>query len=344
MSEIIRLNQILEKFRQNGIVTASLVSIFSILFVASHFFGGPESDLLLWGALDPFKVWQGEYYRLITCIFLHYGWLHIFFNGYATLALGRSLEPLIGWFRFLLVFFVSGLSGSLVSLLFSKGISVGASGSIFGLIGTGIAIEYFATGLKSRRFLTLAFINLLIGFMIPYIDNAAHIGGCIGGLIVTFFLLNKIRPRFSVKVIRFSAFVCTTGYLFLTIIAIRPEFHAEKILGRIVYEIDRKDFSLETDSLATTMRGFSGLYASSALSGTYYFYLGKLLIKQGDIEGAIKSLETGLFANSKSQDLYDMLYKIYLSMGDLARLNQLLHLAKSNNIKIKDFPTTRRKL
>lgn len=148
-------------------------------------------------------VWQGQYWRLVTSMFLHADFLHIVLNGWALFQLGALFESWMGSSRTLLVFFVTGIAGSLASAVISKVPSVGASGAIFGLLGALIAIL-----LRRRSALTpqgksilmqlvfWAAINVIIGFSNPVIDNAAHLGGCAAGLLLG-FLLPPPRPLFE---------------------------------------------------------------------------------------------------------------------------------------------------
>jgi rhomboid protease GluP len=144
---------------------------------------------------------RGEYYRLLSAMFLHAGLFHIGFNAYALYALGPETERLYGTPRFLALYFISGLASSIASYALTPSDGVGASGAIFGLIG-GLAAFYYTSrrllGEIARRqigsLITVIMINLFIGFSTPRIDNTAHIGGLIGGALVGWL----IAPRFEV--------------------------------------------------------------------------------------------------------------------------------------------------
>ena len=144
---------------------------------------------------------HGEYYRFLTAMFLHGGWLHIGFNVYALYALGPEAERIYGTARFLALYFISGLAGGVASYALNPSPAVGASGAIFGLIG-GLAAFYYVSrrllGEVSRQqlgsLITVIMINLFIGFSTPVIDNTAHIGGLIGGAAVGWLL----APRFAI--------------------------------------------------------------------------------------------------------------------------------------------------
>jgi rhomboid protease GluP len=130
----------------------------------------------------------GEYWRLVTPIFLHGGLLHFLFNMYALYNLGREVEAFMGTARFVLLFFYAGVAGTVFSLLFTPNPSLGASGAIFGLIGAQGVFLYRNRklfGERGRRglqqIIMIALINLAIGLQ-GNIDNWAHLGGLLGGL------------------------------------------------------------------------------------------------------------------------------------------------------------------
>jgi rhomboid protease GluP len=161
----------------------------------------PSDYLFAMGAKVNAAIAAGEYYRLLTAMFLHGGLLHIAFNAYALYVLGPEAERIYGTARFLALYFIAGLAGSVASYALTASNSVGASGAIFGLIG-GLAAFYYASrrllGEISRqqlgRLITVIMINLFIGFSSPMIDNTAHIGGMVGGAAIGWLL----APRFTV--------------------------------------------------------------------------------------------------------------------------------------------------
>ncbi|HVR94996.1 MAG TPA: rhomboid family intramembrane serine protease [Thermoanaerobaculia bacterium] len=162
--------------------------------------GVPEDQVLIdLGANHPELVLQrGEWWRLVASMFLHGGLMHLFLNGWALYQLGGLFEAWLGSTRLLATWFLSGIAGSLASILFTRSLSVGASGAIFGLLGALIAFlvrrrDVLNSGAKSLlgQLVLWAVINVVFGFSVPRIDNAAHLGGFAAG-----FLLGLIlRPR-----------------------------------------------------------------------------------------------------------------------------------------------------
>ncbi len=133
----------------------------------------------------------GEIYRLITCMFLHGSIMHLICNMYALYVLGSQVERYYGTLKFLIIYFISGILGSLFSCVFmsSYTYSIGASGAIFGLLGS---IAYFTYNYRATlqsllrgQVMPAIIVNLLIGFIVPGIDVTAHVGGLIGGILVS---------------------------------------------------------------------------------------------------------------------------------------------------------------
>ncbi|MDD6272529.1 MAG: rhomboid family intramembrane serine protease [bacterium] len=136
-------------------------------------------------------VQNGEFYRLFTCMFMHANLIHLAFNMYALYVLGPQVERYYGKYRFIAIYLVSGILGSLFSGVFMSEytLSLGASGAIFGLLGSIAYFTYYyrATlqGLLRSQVMPVILINLLIGFAMSNIDVMAHIGGLIGGVLVS---------------------------------------------------------------------------------------------------------------------------------------------------------------
>jgi rhomboid protease GluP len=179
-----------------------ILATFLLETLKMWFSGSGQTEVLVQlGANVTLLVAGGQYWRLFTSMFLHVGILHLLFNGYALAVIGADLERLLGWGRFLVLYLLSGLFGSLASYAFNRGISAGASGAIFGLIG-GLA-AFFALHRQQlgtwgkQRLANIAFLivlNLFLGFTLPGIDNMAHLGGLLSG----FSLGWALAPRYRI--------------------------------------------------------------------------------------------------------------------------------------------------
>ncbi|MGM9881760.1 MAG: rhomboid family intramembrane serine protease [Bacilli bacterium] len=174
------------------IITYTIMVICVVIFALMYVLGnGSESTetLIKFGAnFGPYTK-SGEYYRLFTSMFLHIGIIHLLCNMYSLNVIGREVESLFGKWKFLIIYILSGLCGSMLSLAFNDNVlSAGASGAIFGLLGALLYFGcYYRTYLGStmkRSIIPVVVINLIIGFLNPSIDNAAHIGGLVGGILI----------------------------------------------------------------------------------------------------------------------------------------------------------------
>jgi rhomboid protease GluP len=179
-------------------VTLALLAVCGAVGVATlphapgHLFDAVSTTTLVrWGALWRPAVEAGEWWRALTAMFLHGFWEHLIVNAYALYMLGRFCEEVFGPLRYFVTYVAGGLCGAAASTLNSHqgGLSVGASGAIMGLLGALIVVLILRRGTWPeawRRALLwnlvlLGAIQIFIGFQLPMVDNAAHVGGMVGG-------------------------------------------------------------------------------------------------------------------------------------------------------------------
>lgn len=177
-------------------ITNILIALNFLLFFLMYIIGNGSEDtatLLAFGANYSILVQFGQVYRLVTSAFLHIGPLHIIMNMLALYSVGNEIEKFYGGKKYILIYFISAILGSLLSCVFNPGVvSAGASGAIFGLFGSLLyfGLEYRATldGILRSPVMGVILFNLLIGFFIPGVDIMAHIGGLIGGFLMSSIL------------------------------------------------------------------------------------------------------------------------------------------------------------
>ena len=159
------------------------VLVYLITVAQGNGINNPGGSLFAkWVLFGP-AVANGDWWRLITAAFLHAGLLHIGLNMLALVWLGAPVERYLGHVQYLALYIVSGLAGSAGALITTPtGITVGASGAIFGILGALLIIEYQATGNIAGQAFTLIAINLLFSFTASGISIGGHIGGLIGGI------------------------------------------------------------------------------------------------------------------------------------------------------------------
>lgn len=198
-----RKNKKMEKIfsSKKPIITYAIIVLCMVMFVVSGF-GLSTEKLILFGANVSVLVKNGEFLRLITYMFLHGGFMHIFLNMYSLFVVGPRVEDFFGKWKYLLIYLISGITGGLLSVAMNGNvISVGASGAIFGLFG---ALLYFGYNYRGyigsiirSQILPIVMYNLIIGLFIPGIDMWGHVGGLIGGVIVANMLGTIENKKYS---------------------------------------------------------------------------------------------------------------------------------------------------
>jgi membrane associated rhomboid family serine protease/Tfp pilus assembly protein PilF len=270
-------------------------------------------DLVRWGAnFGPLTV-SGQWWRLLTCVFIHGGLLHIAFNMWCLWDLGRLAESIYGHWTFAAVYVISGLSASLASLIWNPAIlSVGASGAIFGIAGALIASFYLGEFSLPRAALSgtlrsvVVFVgyNLFFGAVIARTDNAAHIGGLLMGLLLG-ALIAKVAPGHDdflrrIAVLLVGALLVVGGVMWL------QHSHAYLLHGQNgvgLLNQGKTDAAIaELQKSASLRPGFAPVH--SALATAY--------IKKHDFEDAVSELQRVIALNPRSEDAYYRLGLIYI--------------------------------
>jgi len=196
--------------RKGTPATNTLLAVILIVFAIDRLLAAQgDISLAFYGGVNRESiVADHEYWRLITAIFLHGGALHLAVNLFALFQLGKLYEIMFGTRRFLLIYFASGLGGTIASTIHPNILSVGASGAIFGLLGAFIfSVRRSPLWRNDRMARSLVvqcvfwmIANLVIGFLSqnikdgPRIDNAAHLGGLVVGLLLGLFLPQPHEP------------------------------------------------------------------------------------------------------------------------------------------------------
>jgi membrane associated rhomboid family serine protease len=212
--------------RRGNAVTLALIAINVSVAVAEFASGSSTSftnntiflhgslfaSLSYTGASPPVGVAHGEWWRLVTSMFLHANFLHIAMNMYSLYWAGSILEHVIGRWRFFLLYMAAGIAGSAGALVWSPNVpTLGASGAIFGILGALFALERRGNISTGGQIVGLIVINLVITFALSsYISVGAHVGGLIGGVVLMFLLLHFRRNAVL-------SIVCTAAVIALSV-------------------------------------------------------------------------------------------------------------------------------
>lgn len=234
------------------LININLLVFIAMLISGVHIFMPENQDLLNWGANFRPMTLEGQWWRLFTACFLHIGILHLLLNMYGLLYIGLLLEPYLGKTRFLAAYLISGIAASMTSLWWHDlTISAGASGAIFGLYGVFLAL--LTTNLLDKS-VKKAFLTSIAVFVIynilnglkpdSGIDNAAHIGGLLSGLVIGYAVVPSLN-QFENKAIKFS----TIGAL--TVVLLISSFTVYKSLPNDIVKYEKEmDRFVSMESMA----------------------------------------------------------------------------------------------
>lgn len=181
------------------IVTYIIIGILIAIYAYEFLFNQKDALNDMFAVFGPYIRGYHEYYRLITGTLLHGNIVHLLTNCYALYIVGKQIESFYGKGKMLIIYIFSGLCGSLLSISLSEYASVGASGAIFGLMGSLLYFGYYYRvylgSTWKNNILPVIVLNLILGFIVPGIDYFAHIGGLIGGILISMALGLKYKER-----------------------------------------------------------------------------------------------------------------------------------------------------
>lgn len=186
-------------------VNLLLIAVNVVVFIVLSFLGDTENAVFMamhGASFTPFVVDAGEYYRLFTCMFLHFGMEHLFNNMLVLFFLGDTLEKMLGKVRYLILYLTAGIAGNLLSVWMDLqnndfAVSAGASGAIFGVIGALACAVIINRGkipeYSGKRLLIMAGLSVLQGVTASGVDVWAHLGGFIAGVLIALLFWKKLR-------------------------------------------------------------------------------------------------------------------------------------------------------
>lgn len=188
----------LTDLKSKSFVTYGILIITFFMYFILSINGGSENTLTLvrYGAKVNELIYLGEWWRLITPMFLHIGFAHLVLNSLIIYFLGAEVEMIIGHFRYFILYLTSGVLGNLASFALNNSVSAGASTAIFGIFASTLVLAKlypYHTGIQllSRNYLMLIILNVVFGLFSTGTDNAGHIGGLLGGYLMMYALSSR---------------------------------------------------------------------------------------------------------------------------------------------------------
>lgn len=188
----------LADLKSTSFVTYGILTITIFMYFVLSISGGSENTMTLiqYGAKVNELIYLGEWWRLITPMFLHIGFSHLVLNSLIIYFLGAEVEMIIGHLRYFILYLMSGVLGNLASFALNNSVSAGASTAIFGIFASTIVLAKlypYHTGIQllSRNYLTLIVLNVVFGIFSTSTDNAGHIGGLLGGYLMMYALSSR---------------------------------------------------------------------------------------------------------------------------------------------------------
>lgn len=315
--------------------TYILMAIQVVMFLILESKGGSTNSetLIQFGAKYNPLIMEGEWWRFITPVFLHIGFLHLVMNTLALYYLGTAVEKMFGHTRFIWIYLFSGFIGSLASFILSPNLSAGASGAIFGCFGALLYLAVVNTPLFFRTMgmnvIIMIGINLVFGFTVPGIDNAGHIGGLIGGFLATAIVNFPKKRNMKIQGIALlGTLIVTVGCLF------------------IGYQIDRPDVvnaqlqeKMEKGNVDEAYEFASNYIADGKGNAVTYFQLSYLEIQLQKYDDAKQHLLKAIELNPNFHEAHFNISLLYYDEGNYDKAKEHVEKAASlsNEQKYKDF-------
>ncbi len=305
-------------FAKKPFLTYILVAINLIMFLLLELVGSGSTDLstlIKFGAKYNTAILEGDWWRFITPMFLHIGFLHLLMNTLALYYLGISVERIYGTWRFLILYFAAGITGGVASFAFTTQVSAGASGAIFGCFG---ALLYFGVAHPSlflrsmgRNVIVVLGINLAFGFIVPMVDNSAHIGGLIGGFLASAIVHLPHHKKSLRQAAAFLLFAVILGASLAYGFYYSDQKEDPLVVGQLSQQLIEDGNYERANQLLSEVAQANGEVPPEIL-----FLLSYTEIKLGQTEKAITLLETVVEEKSDFHEAYYNLALLYLDKGE----------------------------
>lgn len=302
-----------------------IINIAMWIFMELRGNSNDSQTLVQFGAKVGPLVWQGEFWRLITPVFLHIGLFHLISNCVIIYILGTILEALIGRWRLLFIYLFSGLVGNMLSLRFSPFLSAGASSGVFGILGALVAY-----GLLYRKAIPRNFYKVIVIYLLPFLlynfalgiwysqtDNYAHLGGLVGGILISFLLSVDFPKPASKKPRWIPAMFLALAFSLLYVFCMQPYSQAYRVYyyvmgesrifdDRVIEAITYLERSVEIDP---------NYENAHILLGKLYYRLGQARFKEQRFDAALKYYTVSGMHIPKTSQYRKVLSDVYEKIG-----------------------------
>lgn len=299
-----------------------------LVFLLMELNGGSTNSatLIKFGAKFSPYILQGEWWRFLTPIFIHIGFIHLLMNTISLYLIGAEVERIYGSTRFLLIYLFAGFSGTLASFMMSPSLSAGASGAIFGCFG---ALLYFGIVYPKLFFRTmgssvivLILINLIYGFSVPGIDNSGHIGGLIGGFLAA-GVVSLPKQKLFIRQIMLLLVTIAVTYFSLQF---GFSHHNSAALNDETMATLAQDYlkENETDKASKMLRNYTKNHSDAPLS---HFILGNIAYNQGKKAEAKNEYMLAIEQNPEFDEAYYNLALVYIDLHEEDEAKKLVQKA-----------------
>ncbi|MEC5422251.1 rhomboid family intramembrane serine protease [Virgibacillus sp. C22-A2] len=271
-------------------------------------------NLIEFGAKYNPAIIEGEWWRIISSMFLHIGFLHLFMNMMALFYLGSMVERIFGVSRFIFIYFMAGIGGGLASFAFTTSVSAGASGAIFGLFGAlmlfGLMYKKIFFQTMGRGILVLIAVNIVFGFVVPQIDNGAHLGGLITGFIAAAICFLPKKRDYKKQ---FLALI-----IYLSIICGLVAFGTFNNENSQSYQLMKMEGLIKEEKYEDVVElASAALDNSDKLDAPILFQRSYAYIELNQIDLAIEDLEKSIQLDGSMPEAHYNLALLYYSEGKL---------------------------
>lgn len=271
------------------------------------------------GAKDPVALAQGQWWRFATPIFVHIGLIHFLFNTLGLFYIGYQLERVLGARWFLAIYLLAGIAGNISSSVFTVAMSAGASGALFGLLGAGYFLERTIgdhieslTGHRPRQrvYSGMVFINVILGLLIPGIDNAAHIGGLAVGAGLTFMMVH-VRPNQLHRVNKKKAWLVGTLLVVVAAMGVFLGTNKQYVSSRLEAAAEKAEES--RDGLAQRYHYYTEVLRLTPRNAPVLLKRARILLMNGEDVAGLEDVRQAIAAMVPDADVQRLISELRLA-------------------------------